>query len=394
MSNATSNSATNSGSSRYSGSTTSPSSSDLHFNDDIMYSRPFNPSPFELLFMVNTRGHNDALRNMSMGQPHLQFAVDGLIRLQAQHASLNAIIEETNVYLANLAFNATASGPTPLRVEGPITVPSFPVNPERLEFHLRCQLSGLGPLPTDVCDANLNDPVFLQAAETYRARIGAALELSLNQTDLCPHHTRAEPVLPRQYLSWQMDNSTPPSSVSEMPSVPTLTSGLIREHLPTPHPRTTTSPTSVSVWDDENISKTPEEVKHRATIEEVQEFFCALCASWRTTVPETVRATVARSADYLHLGIFLGIAVSDEGQLDFLERTIPGAHTLLTMISMGVTMMTTSMETENSNDIQGSIMEDPDELAPVYVGLPEGEPRQITLPDGRIVIVVRMGPVT
>ncbi|ESK83629.1 hypothetical protein Moror_12018 [Moniliophthora roreri MCA 2997] len=218
MSNATSNSATNSGSSRYSGSTTSPSSSDLHFNDDIMYSRPFNPSPFELLFMVNTRGHNDALRNMSMGQPHLQFAVDGLIRLQAQHASLNAIIEETNVYLANLAFNATASGPTPLRVEGPITVPSFPVNPERLEFHLRCQLSGLGPLPTDVCDANLNDPVFLQAAETYRARIGAALELSLNQTDLCPHHTRAEPVLPRQVSTTSMVPEQQPSPSLDSPA--------------------------------------------------------------------------------------------------------------------------------------------------------------------------------
>ncbi|ESK81066.1 hypothetical protein Moror_13391 [Moniliophthora roreri MCA 2997] len=126
-------------------------------------------------------GHNNALRNTSLGQPHLQFAIDGLIRLQAQRASLNAIIEETNVYAANLAFNATTSGPAPLRLEGPMTVPSFPINSEQLEFQLYAQLSGLGPLPTDICDANPNDPAFIQATETYRARIGAAVELACDQ---------------------------------------------------------------------------------------------------------------------------------------------------------------------------------------------------------------------
>ncbi|ESK90708.1 hypothetical protein Moror_4113 [Moniliophthora roreri MCA 2997] len=174
-----------------------PAGGNLHYSDDITYTGPFNPSPFELLFLVNTGGHNDALRNTSLGQPHLQFAIDSLIRLQAQRASLNAIIEETNVYAANLAFNATANGPNPLIVEGPMTVPSFPVNSERLEFQLHAQLSGLGPFPMDIFNADPNDPTFIRAAETYRARIGAAVELALDQNQLCPRHSGTEPVLPR-----------------------------------------------------------------------------------------------------------------------------------------------------------------------------------------------------
>ncbi|ESK82701.1 hypothetical protein Moror_5406 [Moniliophthora roreri MCA 2997] len=219
MSNATSSSASDSSNYHGHDMPVPPASSGLRYEDDITYTRPFNPSPFELLFLVNTRGHNDTLQNASMGQPHLQFAIDSLIRLQAQCTSLNAIIEETNVYAANLAFNATASRPTPLQVEGPMMVPSFPINPERLEFHLCHQLSGLGPLPMDVCDANPNDPIFLRAAEMYRARIGAALELALDQTHFCPRRTRTEPVLSREagpssIVSEQHSPSNPDSSAA------------------------------------------------------------------------------------------------------------------------------------------------------------------------------------
>uniref|UniRef100_A0A0W0EZ87 Uncharacterized protein n=1 Tax=Moniliophthora roreri TaxID=221103 RepID=A0A0W0EZ87_MONRR len=73
-----------------------PSGTAHQFSDDLTYASPFNPSLFELLFLVNTAGHDDSLRNASVGQPHLQFTIDGLIRLRAQRASLNAIIEETN----------------------------------------------------------------------------------------------------------------------------------------------------------------------------------------------------------------------------------------------------------------------------------------------------------
>ncbi|ESK84294.1 hypothetical protein Moror_3745 [Moniliophthora roreri MCA 2997] len=147
-----------------------PSGTDRRYSNNITYTEPFNPSPFELLFLVNTAGHDNALRNASLGQPHLQFAVDGLIHLWAQCASLNAIIEETNVYVANLAFNATASKP------------SFPINSERLECELHTQLYRLGPLPTDICNTNPNDPAFIRAAEipsrdsspTYAQSIGVA----------------------------------------------------------------------------------------------------------------------------------------------------------------------------------------------------------------------------
>ncbi|ESK84195.1 hypothetical protein Moror_16969 [Moniliophthora roreri MCA 2997] len=174
-----------------------PPSGNPAFSDDITYTGPFNPSPFELLFLVNTGGHDDSLRNASVGQPHLQYAVDGLIRLWAQRASLNAIIEETNVYAANLAFNATAAGPSPLTLQGPMTVPSFLAPPEISEPQLPNHDSRLGPLSLDLCDANPNDPTFLRAAMAYHARIGAAVELACDQHAFCPRYTRAESILPR-----------------------------------------------------------------------------------------------------------------------------------------------------------------------------------------------------
>ncbi|ESK81873.1 hypothetical protein Moror_5444 [Moniliophthora roreri MCA 2997] len=174
-----------------------PPSGNPSFSDDITYSGPFNPSPFELLFLVNTRGHDDSLRNVSVGQPHLQYAIDGLIRLWAQRASLNVIIEETNVYTANLAFNATAARPSPLILQGPMTVPSFLAPPKTSERQLPTCDSRLGSISLDLCDADPNNPAFLRAATAYRARIGAAVELAHNQYAFCPRHTRTELVLPQ-----------------------------------------------------------------------------------------------------------------------------------------------------------------------------------------------------
>ncbi|ESK86778.1 hypothetical protein Moror_15156 [Moniliophthora roreri MCA 2997] len=175
-----------------------PAGSPGQFSDDITYTSPFNPSPFELLFLVNTAGHDNALRNTAVGQPQLQFAIDSLICLWAQCASLNAIIEETNVYAANLAFNAMA----------------------KLQLH--AQLFELGLLPLDVCDSNPNDPAFLRVAETYCARIGAAVELAQDQHQLCPRRTRAEPVLPRPISPAPLVPKLDPSSSFDSANVPKL----------------------------------------------------------------------------------------------------------------------------------------------------------------------------
>ncbi|ESK82720.1 hypothetical protein Moror_5687 [Moniliophthora roreri MCA 2997] len=163
---------------------------------------------------------------------------------------------------------------------------------------------------------------------------------------------------------------------------------------PTGAPPVTAPPAPASVWDNETVSETAEQLKRRATVDEVYKFLCALCAEWRTTAPATVRATVARSADYLRLGIFLGIAVSDDGHIDFLEQTIPGAHGLLTTISTGVITMMTSTETENNETEHGTEVNDPDDLVPMFVGIPDHAVQEVTLPDGRIVHVVRMGSAT
>uniref|UniRef100_A0A0W0EUJ4 Uncharacterized protein n=1 Tax=Moniliophthora roreri TaxID=221103 RepID=A0A0W0EUJ4_MONRR len=187
-----------------------------------------------------------------------------------------------------------------------------------------------------------------------------------------------------------------------MRSEPTQTFRSIHGHsqtpgVPRPPPDTTPPPSQIpqaSVWDDKTVSETMEEVEWRVTVDEVYEFLYALCASWRTTAPEAVQATVARSVDYLRLGIYLGIVVSNEGCIDFLEQTIPGAHGLLTTILTGVIGTMTATEMESSEVAIGSEVTDPDDLVPVFVGIPDHKAQEVTLPDGCIVHVVRMGSAT
>uniref|UniRef100_A0A0W0EYK5 Uncharacterized protein n=1 Tax=Moniliophthora roreri TaxID=221103 RepID=A0A0W0EYK5_MONRR len=404
------------------------------FSNDITYSGPFNPSPFKLLFLVNTGGHNDSLRNMSVGQPHLQYAIDSLIRLRAQCVSLNAIIEETNVYVANLAFNATASGPTLLILQGPMTVLPFPTNSERIERQLPTSVSRLGPLASDICDTDPNNPTFLRAAATMAnpAPMVPKLEPPTNVDSIKPEPDSDSPS-ELLYPSDSTSEDSPPlyaqsiGVASASPSLPTEPQpGPSSTPLPVPPinpfdvdneqlaPSTVPflanrqfNPTFVSiqdmvranpgvqidtrtftnvwapasVWDNETVSKTAEQLERKATVDEVYEFLCALCAEWHTTAPATVQATVARSADYLRLGIFLGIAVSDDGRIDFLKRTIPGAHSLLTTISMGVTTTMTSTETENNETKNRTEVSDPDDLVPMFVGIPDHAAQEVTLPD-------------
>ncbi|ESK89879.1 hypothetical protein Moror_819 [Moniliophthora roreri MCA 2997] len=276
MSNASSSSST---SSYHARGLLNPPPGTAPFSDNITYTGPFNPSPFELLFLVNTSRHNDSLRNAIVGQPHLQFAVDGLICLQAQHASLNAIIEETNVYAANLAFNAMAAGPSPLTLQGPMMVPSFNIDLENLERQPPTSLTGIGPLSSDICDTDPNDPAFLRAAETYRARIRAAVELACNQHQFCPHRAGTEsilsgtagpaPLVPKLEPSSDLDSvkleppsdpdspsglTYPPDSTSQDSSPIYAQSIGIASDSPTPPPEPQPQPTSPPSFDPFNVN--------------------------------------------------------------------------------------------------------------------------------------------
>ncbi|ESK81566.1 hypothetical protein Moror_5089 [Moniliophthora roreri MCA 2997] len=449
------------------------------YTNDITYTSPFNPSPFELLFLVNTGGHDDSLRNAAVGQPHLQYAIDGLVRLRAQHASLNAIIEETNVYAANLAFNATAARPAPLVLQGPMMVPSFSTPPEPSEPQLPTRNSRLGPLSSDLCDTDPNDPAFLRATETYRARIGAAVELARDQHAFCPHHSQTEPLLPWPTspisvvpkLEPPSDASAiksepPPDSPSELlypsdsasNSDPMYAQSIgVASASPSlaPEPQSRPPPTPPATdpfnpFDVDGEPLAPSTVPFLASgqfnpafvsIRDVaransgvpidSRTYTNAWGNWtptryspadwsltrygpssfsmgrrdrlRDTGTDQVEGDCGRclsislcpvSADFLRLGIFLGIVVSDEGRIDFLDRAIPGAHSLLTTISTGVTGTMTSTETENNEEPAGGEVTDPDDLVPVFVGIPDHEAQDVTLPDGRIVQVVRMGSAT
>ncbi|ESK82045.1 hypothetical protein Moror_13433, partial [Moniliophthora roreri MCA 2997] len=94
--------------------------------DQVHYTGPFCPSPFELLYLVNTGDHDDALRLGTEASPVHRITIDGLIRLREQRAALDRIIQETNTYSANLAYNATAGAAGGLVLQGPVTVPCPP----------------------------------------------------------------------------------------------------------------------------------------------------------------------------------------------------------------------------------------------------------------------------
>ncbi|ESK81235.1 hypothetical protein Moror_14425, partial [Moniliophthora roreri MCA 2997] len=152
--------------------------------DQVHYTGPFCPSPFELLYLVNTGDHDDALRLGTEASPVHRITVDGLIRLREQRAALDRIIQETNTYSANLAYNATAGAAGGLVLQGPVTVPCPPAYSH--DDDAPNVLNAAGTVPEGVCDANPNSPEFWMAHTAYVERIRRATELACVQYDRIP----------------------------------------------------------------------------------------------------------------------------------------------------------------------------------------------------------------
>uniref|UniRef100_A0A0W0FDQ3 Uncharacterized protein n=1 Tax=Moniliophthora roreri TaxID=221103 RepID=A0A0W0FDQ3_MONRR len=132
-----------------------PPAEDTIYPNDIHYTSPFTSSPFELLYLVNTGKHDKVLQRGTMASPILQITIDGLICLREQHATLNQIVQETNVYSANLAFNATAGAAGGLILEGPMMP----------------RTDNTGSFAGDICDADPNSLEFWMAHLTYAEQI-------------------------------------------------------------------------------------------------------------------------------------------------------------------------------------------------------------------------------
>uniref|UniRef100_A0A0W0FM75 Uncharacterized protein n=1 Tax=Moniliophthora roreri TaxID=221103 RepID=A0A0W0FM75_MONRR len=181
-----------------------------HFDDpeQVHYTGPFCPSPFELLYLVNTGEHDEALQFGMAASPVHRITVDGLIRLQEQRAALDRVIQKTNTYSANLAYNATAGAAGGLVLQGPVTVPSPPAYSH--DNNAPNMPNATGTVSEDVCDADPNSPEFWRAQAAYAEWIRNAAELACHLFEPEPQ----PPFIP-------LNNSPPPLQVLPPLSIPT-----------------------------------------------------------------------------------------------------------------------------------------------------------------------------
>ncbi|ESK91525.1 hypothetical protein Moror_2601 [Moniliophthora roreri MCA 2997] len=64
-------------------------SSPVH-SKNVYYTGPFSPSPFELLYLVNTSEHNEALQRGTVASPILRITIDGSIPDDIRNADPNS----------------------------------------------------------------------------------------------------------------------------------------------------------------------------------------------------------------------------------------------------------------------------------------------------------------
>ncbi|ESK85054.1 hypothetical protein Moror_15698 [Moniliophthora roreri MCA 2997] len=346
--------------------------------EQVHYTGPFCPSPFELLYLVNTGEHDDALRLGTAASPVHRITVDGLIRLREQCTALDHIIQETNMYLANLAYNATAGAAGGLVLQGPVMVPSLRMFAMQIQtapnfgWHMQPMPNEFGTLPNWRANNMRESPPSPHPALVY---LGHLFEPD-NQPAFIPS---IESPPPLQVL--------PPSSI-QTPQAP----------LATTPPMTDPSSSNVFLlpnqvvppfWDDEDLveasssepSSSPTDSEDMTN--EVFKYLSALCAEWRTTAAKNARATVVKYAGRLRLVTSLEIVVSNDGREELLETTLPSAHCLLEMISMGVTPTPSSMETESSNSTTAATENAEEQYEWVYTGRQESF-REVTLSDGTV----------
>uniref|UniRef100_A0A0W0FQE5 Uncharacterized protein n=1 Tax=Moniliophthora roreri TaxID=221103 RepID=A0A0W0FQE5_MONRR len=191
---------------------------------------PFTPSPFELLYLVNTGEHDDTLRLGTAASPVHQITIDGLIRLREQRAALDHIVQETNTYSANLAYNVTAGAAGGLVLQGPTTVPSPPTYSQNDRQPVTAD--NTGTIPEDVCDADPNSPEFWMAQTAYAERIRNAAELAYEQFSRIPSVPTPSFGLSRPFD--RTGSTAPIHSAEQLPSAPSSPTSLVYPDPPSP----------------------------------------------------------------------------------------------------------------------------------------------------------------
>ncbi|ESK89216.1 hypothetical protein Moror_5164 [Moniliophthora roreri MCA 2997] len=196
----------------------------------VHYTGPFAPSPFELLYLVNTGEHDDALRLGMAASPIHRITIDGLICLQEQRAALDRIVQETNTYSANLAYNATAGAAGGLVLQGPIMVPSPPAY--SYNDNPRNAPDTVGSLPKNICNANPNSPEFWMAHAAYAKRIRNTAQLACEQFERIPSIPTPSFGLSRPFDRTRPNNPVHPNE--RLASTPSSSTSLVYPEPPSP----------------------------------------------------------------------------------------------------------------------------------------------------------------
>ncbi|ESK82072.1 hypothetical protein Moror_13403 [Moniliophthora roreri MCA 2997] len=208
-----------------------PSPPTQMYNDDhVHYTGPFTPSPFELLYLVNTGEHDDTLRLGTAALPVHRITIDGLIRLREQRAALDRIVQETNTYSANLAYNATAGATGGLVLQGPATVPSPPTYSQNDRQPVTAD--NTGTIPKNICDADPNSPEFRMAQAVYAERIRNAAELACEQFSRIPSIPTPSFGLSRPFN--RTGSTAPIHPTKQLPSAPSSPTSLVYPDPPSP----------------------------------------------------------------------------------------------------------------------------------------------------------------
>ncbi|ESK83060.1 hypothetical protein Moror_16938 [Moniliophthora roreri MCA 2997] len=153
------------------------------YPDEIVYSEPFSPSTYKLLYILNCKHYDENLMRMMENSEHQHHwvAMGTLMYLRRHRRLLDEAIARTDRE-AGLFTRTLTEGDDRVVLDGPITVPSLPNDVKNLPLYLDPPQTGAegDSFPRDE-DLNPNTPAFLIATNRHQRRMRRAREIARGQ---------------------------------------------------------------------------------------------------------------------------------------------------------------------------------------------------------------------